>query len=148
MKLLSSFEISYINRVIHEMSLYNLNIEYVRTTPTSYRKLEILTDCVPQYTTSMNIATYYMKNLIVLQCFPDGNHRTALETVRLFYHVNHVDFRWDPGHVVEYQKEIYKLRYKIYHTYEELPASIVTEPDNELWLYCRDCIRANLSKEF
>jgi len=150
MKLLDSLDISHMNYVIYEMSRRNPKIEYVRLpgTEISYSKLQTLVESAPRYTMSINTAAYYMKNLILTQCFPDGNHRTALEAVRLFYHINHVDFRWNPNLVVEYQYEIYKLRYKIYNTYEALPVSVLSEPYNDLWLYCRDRIQDNLSKKF
>ena len=148
MKLLGSLDISHINYTIYEMSLRNPKNEYVRASPISYSKLQILVESAPRYTVSINTAAYYMKNLILTQCFPDSNHRTALEAVRLFYHVNHVNFRWDPDYVVGYQRDIYKLRYKIYNTYEALPVSVLYEPVNELYLYCRDRIQDNLSKKF
>jgi len=148
MRLLSPLDISHMTYMIYEMSRRNPKIEYVRASPISYSKLQTLVESAPRYTVSINTASYYMKNLILTQCFPDANHRTALEAVRLFYHVNHVNFQWNPGHVVEYQQEIYKLRYKIYNTYEALPVSVLDEPVNELWLYCRDCIQTNLSQKF
>ena len=147
MQLLTQEEIERINQVIHDMSHDNDHIEYVSAedTPTRRDKLRKLTYRAPEYTTCMNTATYYMKNIILLQCFPDGNHRTALESVRLFFHKNDIVFKWDLRHVVKYQIDIYKLRYRVYDTYEELPASVLNEPRNSLWIYCRNCIEDNLS---
>jgi len=128
------------------MSHSNHKIEYVKISDTRYNKLNILVHSAPEHKLLINIATYYMKNIILLQCFSDANHRTAFETVRLFYHKNDIDFRWNPKYVVEYQREIYKLRYKIYNTYEELSVSILTEPNNKLSDYCWDCVMDNLSQ--
>ena len=144
MKLLTTPEIIYTNaRILHLSHIYDF--EYITATFTQTYKIYDLTKSAPT-DTLLNTATYYMKNIILLQSFPDANHRTALECVRLFYHKNNIDFKWNPEYVEKYQRKIYKLRYKIYHTYEELPTDILTEPRNELWNYCRDCIKDNLSK--
>ncbi len=147
MQLLTQNEITQINHTIRDMSRDNNHIEYVsaKDTPIREDKLHILTYRAPKHTILINTATYYMKNIILLQCFPDGNHRTALESVRLFFHKNNVDFKWDLRYVIKYQIDIYKLRYKVYNTYEELPASVLYEPRNSLWIYCRNCIEDNLS---
>ena len=146
MQLLTPDEITYINTTIRRMSNHNNLIEYVAPddTPVRENKLNKLTHKAPKYTVSMNTATYYMKNIILLQCYPDANHRTSLASVRLFFHKNHIPFRWNPEHVVKYQRDIYKLRYKIYNTYEELSTSVLYEPRNSLWIYCRNCIEDNL----
>ena len=150
MKLLTPDEITYINHTISKMSHHNNLIEYVAPNDIPIRKdkLHKLAYRAPKHTVSMNTATYYMKNIILLQCFPDANHRTALESVRLFFHKNYIPFEWNPEHVVKYQRDIYKLRYKIYNTYEELPVSVLYEPRNSLWFYCQNCIEDNLSQKF
>ncbi len=48
------------------------------------------------------------------------------------------------SNVVKYQREIYKLRYKIYNTYEELPLRVLHEQHNELYNYCCKCIELNI----
>ena len=143
MQLLTTPEIIYTNaRILHLSHIYD--IEYIATTFTRIHKIHALRNTAPA-DALLDTATYYMKNIILLQAFPDGNHRTSLECVRLFYHKNNIDFKWNPEYVEKYQRKIYRLRYKIYHTYEELSANVLTEPRNELWDYCRDCIKMNLS---
>ena len=146
MNYLTVSEIIHINNTIHDMSHYNPKIEHVAVFNTRTDKLHILTRGVPKYTTMLDTTTYYMKNLIIMQCFSDGNHRTALEAVRLFFHKNGISFKWNPQNVVKMQCDIYKLRYKIYTTYEELPVSVLTEPHNSLWIYCCNCIEDVLSQ--
>lgn len=147
MQLLTQDEITQINHTVCHMSRRNKLIEYVipENVHTREDKLHILAYRAPKHTTCINVATYYMKNIILLQCYPDGNHRTAIESVRLFFHKNHINFKWNPEHVVKYQRNIYKLRYQIYNTYEALPVSVLYEPRNSLWIYCRNCIEDNLS---
>lgn len=146
MQFIKQHEIELINHTICHISHRNELIEYVvpENVHTRKDKLHVLTYKALNYTTTMDIATYYMKNIIVLQCFPDGNHRTALESVRLFFYKNDINFRWNPEYVVKYQRNIYKLRYKMYETYEELPISVLDEPLDSLWIYCHNCIENNL----
>ncbi len=43
------------------------------------RGLKKLIELTPKNRTVIEIATYYLKNIILLQAFPDANHRTALK---------------------------------------------------------------------
>lgn len=146
MKYLTTYEINVINDTVCDMSHHNPKIEYVAAFNTRTDKLNDLIRLTPTNTMSLHVATYYMKNIIILQCFNDGNHRTALEAVRLFFHKNRIAFKWNPNNVVKIQRDIYKLRYKIYTTYEELPVSVLTEPHNSLWYYCLGCIEDVISE--
>ena len=108
MQFLTDNEITRINHTICTMSRTNKLIEYVipNSVPIRHDKLVILGYEIPKHTVSINVATYYMKNIILLQCFPDGNHRTSYLSVELFYHKNYIPFRWNPEHVVKYQRDI------------------------------------------
>lgn len=146
MDYLTTSEIIHINNTIHDMSHYNSKIEHIAAFNTRTDKLDRLVLLAPQHSISMNIATYYMKNIIIMQCFNDANHRTSLFSVKLFFHKNHIPFKWAPENVVKMQRDIYKLRYQIYNTYEARLISVLTEPDNSLWYYCRNCIEDVLSQ--
>jgi prophage maintenance system killer protein len=69
-----------------------------------------------------------MKNIIILQAFPDGNHRTALYAVELFLKKNGCYFNYTPEEAYEFRKELYGRRLREYKTYEERPASILNDP--------------------
>ncbi len=140
MEYLTVSEIRTINNAIHDMSYRNPNIEYSAGFTTRTYKLDEFVRIASLNSNLLDTATYYMKNLIIMQCFSDSNHRTALEAVRLLFHRNSINFRWNPKEVVEMQRNIYELRYRIYNTYEELPTSVLTEPHNSLWYYCKSYI--------
>lgn len=140
MKYLTVSEIILINDTIHEMSHYNPKIEHIDAFNTRTDKLDELIRLVPTNTISLHVASYYMKNIIIMQCFSDANHRTALEAVRLFFYKNSINFKWNSENVVKMQRNIYKLRYIMYKTYEELPSSVLMEPHDSLWFYCKNCI--------
>ncbi len=148
MNYLTVSEITTINDTIRDMSHYNPKIEYVDVFDTRTDKLDALICIAPFNSNLLDAATYYMKNIIIMQCFSDSNHRTAIEAVRLFFHKNNVNFKWNPKEIVKIQRDIYKLRYKIYNTYEELSISVLTEPHNSLLYYCRNRIEDILSDNF
>lgn len=141
MKKLTAKEILKINDWIWTMSKKSGEIEYgghnEYTTNTS--QIKHLVKHAPNKE-SIDIATYYLKNLILLQAFADANHRTAFESVRYFFRKNDIGFRCDPVSIYEIQTEIYSLRFKIYGTYEEMYVSILTEPKNELYYYLKNYI--------
>jgi len=76
MEYLTVPEIKTINNTIHDMSHYNPKIEHVNAFNVRTDKLDELIRLTPTNTISLHVASYYMKNLIILQCFNDGNHRT------------------------------------------------------------------------
>jgi len=55
------------------------------------------------------IAAYYLKNIILLQAFPDGNHRTALYAVELFLKINGYDFDYSAEEAYEFRRELTEL---------------------------------------
>ncbi len=91
------------------------------------------------------IGAYYLKNIILLQAFPDGNHRTALYAVELFLKKNGYGFNYIPEEAYEFRKELYSRRLREYKTYEERPISILNEGDNQIFLFCREFVRAHIS---
>ena len=81
-----------------------------------------------------------MKNIIILQAFPDGNHRTALYAVELFLELNGYYFDYAPEEAYEFRKELYNRRLREYKTYEERPVSVLKEDDNQVFSLCLEFI--------
>ncbi len=109
-----------------------------------YDKIKAIIDNAPDGDL-ITIAAYYLKNIILLQTFPDANHRTALFAVELFLHKNGHHFDYSMQESEELQKDIYSLRYKIYGTYEEMNISILSEDDNEINDLCKKFIEIHLT---
>jgi len=145
MKNLELDEILGINEQIWKMSQKYPDIGYGAHDIYEIKKEKIrnLVDNTP-IDNIIDIATYYLKNLILLQPFPDANHRTAFEAVRYFPHKNNIEFRWDIDTIDEFHLTIYRLRFKIYGTYEELSVNVLKEPKNELYNYCKDYIETTM----
>ena len=81
----------------------------------------------------------------MLQPFPDGNHRTALIVVELFLRKNGVTFEISDSDAIKFEADLYALRDKIYHTYEEQTTQVLTEEKNEMYYYCQEFIKEHLT---
>lgn len=143
MNVLVPNEIVLINQMILDRSKELPASEYRFITYDQSRTLHTLCDAAPRDHV-LDTATYYIKNIILLQIFEEANHRTAFECVRLFLHENNIKFKWNVESVREYQRKIFKLRNKIYKTYDKMPVHVLAEPHNELYNYCKEFINNEL----
>jgi len=144
-KKLALDEILKINDQIWKMAQKSSDIEYSGHNDYIIRedRVKYLIDNTPNEGL-IDIAAYYLKNLILLQSFADANHRTAFEAVRYFFHKNNVSFRWHPDSVDNFRMKIYDLRLKIYGTYEEKSISVLKESKNELYDCCKSYIEKTI----
>lgn len=108
--------------------------------PVREDKIEALVKNAPDRDPT-DIAAYYLKNLTLLQAFPDGNHRTALVAARIFLKRNGYDFYCTEDEAEKLRNYMLDLQFKLYGTYEELPETVTQESNNEIFQLCRDFIR-------
>ena len=143
MELLTPDEITEINNNILIISKRS-NIEYINVPEINTRtdKLHTLCKSVPTHNL-LDTAVYYLKNLILLQIYPDGNHRTALLSVICFYHKNNMNIKLI--NINNFIITVYKLRFKIYNSYEESSINIIYESLNKLDNYIKYYIECNLA---
>ena len=134
-----------INEGLKEDALKDTRIEYSgdRIYPVQTYKLSALINSVPVYRSVFEIATYYLKNIILLQAFPDGNHRTALYAVEMFLKINGYSFNYVQEEAYNFQKKLYPRRMMEYRTYEEMPISVLKENDNSVFSLCLEFVRAH-----
>lgn len=143
-KLLTLENLLDINNELKEDALRDTRIEYTGSGeyPIKKYELEKLIEYTPNRDT-LEIAAYYLKNIILLQAFPDGNHRTALYAVELFLKKNSYCFNYTPEESYEFRKELYGRRLRQYKTYEERPASVLKEEDNQVFSFCLEFVRSH-----
>ena len=91
----------------------------------------------------VDVAAYYLKNLALLQPFPNGNHRTALIAAEIFLKRKGYRFDYTDDEADQLRDQMLKLQFKLYGTYEELSETVTTEPDNELFRLCRDFVETH-----
>ena len=113
--------------------------------PIEMKKLRALIENTPK-DDILEIATYYMKNIILLQPFPDGNHRTALASVEFFLNRNGFTLSYNADEALEFQKEAYRVRLKTYGNYDQHNISILKIPEDDFTKLCRDFIKKRLAK--
>lgn len=144
-KLLTLEDILDINEGLREDALKDPHIEYsgsgeylIKT-----RQLKKLIEFTPDGEI-LETAAYYLKNIILLQAFPDGNHRTALYAVELFLEKNNYRFDYTPEESYEFRKELYSRRLRQYKTYEEMPVSVLKEEDNQVFSFCLEFVKSHV----
>lgn len=147
-KLLTLEDILEINEGLKADAQRDAKIEYSGSEdyPVKIHKLRALVEATFSKTTVSipEIATFYLKNIIVLQAFPDGNHRTALYAAELFLVMNGHSFDYTPDEAYIFRKELYARRLREYKTYEERPTSVLKEKDNQVSELCLEFIRAHI----
>lgn len=136
-----------INEGLKEDALRDPRIEYSGSEdyPVQIYKLNALVKSVPVHRHLLEIAAHYLKNIVLLQAFPDGNHRTALYSVELFLEMNGYGFNYTPEEAYEFRKELYNRRLREYKTYEDRATSILKEGDNQIFSLCLEFVEAHFS---
>ncbi|UCE74969.1 MAG: Fic family protein [Methanomassiliicoccales archaeon] len=113
--------------------------------PIEMKKLHALIENTPKGNI-LDIATYYLKNIILFQPFPDGNHRTALASVEFFLNKNGHVLSYNADEALEFQKEAYRVRLRTYGNYDQHDISILMKPEDDFTRLCRDFIEKRLAK--
>ncbi|NJD78369.1 MAG: hypothetical protein FIB08_14960 [Candidatus Methanoperedens sp.] len=112
------------------------------------RELKKLVEYAPKNRDILEIAAYYLKNIILLQAFPDANHRTALTAMERFLEKNGLTFDYTPVEAFDFRKELYNRRLHVYKTYEERPISVLKDDDNQVennvFLLCLEFIKVHI----
>ncbi len=111
--------------------------------PIKIRELKKLIELTPANRTTIETAAYYLKNIILLQAFPDANHRTALAAVERFLEKNGYSFDYTAIEAYQFRKELYARRLQEYGTYEERTISVSKEADNQVFSLCLEFIRTH-----
>ncbi len=112
--------------------------------PIKIRELKKLIEITPKNRSVVEIAAYYLKNIILLQAFPDANHRTALAATERFLEKNGYSFDYTAVEAYQFRKELYNRRLQEYGTYEERPVSVLKEADNQIFSLCLEFVRAHI----
>ena len=137
-----------LNELIKIRALKDRRIEYTGSDEYTIKifALKKLIALTPQNRTLAEIAAYYLKNIILLQAFPDGNHRTALTAIEMFLEMNGYSLEYAATEANQFRKELFRGRFSEYETYEERPTSVLQESDNQVFHLCLDFVKAHTRK--
>lgn len=135
-----------INEQIKIRASNDPRIEYTGSEdyPIKIRELKRLIELTTKNWAIVEIAAYYLKNIILLQAFPDANHRTALTATERFLEKNGYSFDYTAVEAYQFRKELYNRRLQEYGTYEERPVSVLKEADNQVFSLCLEFVRAHI----
>ena len=122
-----------INEQIKVRALKDPRIEYSGSEdyPIKMHEIRKLIEYAPKKRDILEVAAYYLKNIILLQAFPDANHRTALTAIEMFLEINGRNLDYTPVEAFDFRKELYNSRLMVCKTYEEMSTRVLKEDDNQ-----------------
>ncbi|MFA4956606.1 MAG: Fic family protein [Candidatus Methanoperedens sp.] len=116
--------------------------------PIKMHELKKLIEYAPNNRDVLEVAAYYLKNIILLQAFPDANHRTALTSIEMFLEDNGLNLDYKTVEAFNFRKELYNSRLMVYKTYEEMSTRVLKEDDNQagnsVFTLCLKFIKAHV----
>ncbi len=139
-----------INEQIKVRALKDPRIEYSGSEdyPIKMHEIKKLIEYAPKNRDILEVAAYYLKNVILLQAFPDANHRTALTAIEMFLEINGRNLDYTPVEAFDFRKELYNSRLMVYKTYEEMSTRVLKEDDNmaenSVFALCLKFIKAHI----
>ncbi len=113
--------------------------------PIKVSSLKKMIQSVPIDKNIDEIAAYYLKNIILLQSFPDANHRTALFAAEYFLENNGYKLSYTIKDAIKFQKDLYKIRLQVFGSYEEQSVKILNKFDDSTFILCLKFIRDHMS---
>jgi death-on-curing family protein len=136
-----------INNMIRKKSKEKKEIGYSgeKTYSIDMNKIDTLIKKAPS-NDIVDTETYYLRKIILLQPFPDGNHRTALTSVELFLNKNGFDLSYTAEEALNFQKNAYNIRLEAFGHYGQHDISILTKQDDNFTKICKEFIEKGLTK--
>lgn len=92
------------------------------------------------------MATYYLKNIIILQSLEDANHRTAITATNIFLDSNgYITKEVEAKCYLFFKNDLFMYRHKEYYTYDSLDTNVLkfedNTIDNDVFNFCLNFIK-------
>ena len=136
-KLLTLNRILYINKHWEKQAKKYETIKYIKRPVciNAIKALHRLPDCAEEYYLKTGnvilTAAYYLKNIIILQAFEDGNHRTAIYAAMIFLDSNGYNTKEvNTECYLYFKRRLFMWRDKEYYTYDSLDINVLKLEDN------------------
>ena len=99
------------------------------------KNLNYLPECAKEYYFKTEdiilTATYYLKNIIILQSLEDGNHRTAITATKILLESNGYNTKEvNTECYLSFKRHLFMYRNKEYYTYDSLDTNVLKFEDN------------------
>jgi len=134
-------EIEEINDAIRELSLTDKEIGY-GVEPgerVSLRRLEAIVAGVPDAPPT-DQAAWLLRALVLVQPFPDANHRTGVAAAELILRRRGLRFRPSVERAATFQRVVTSARYKLLGGYDDAPLTVLSHYADPVYDACRTFI--------
>lgn len=135
-------EIAAINERIRQLAATDPRIDYglAGEVPIRTRALEAVAEGIPNATPE-EAAAWLIRALILLQPFPDANHRTALAAAELLLGRAGRKFQPTVDSSREFQRHVSGARYRLLSGFDDAPLTVLDAVDDEVMALCREFVR-------
>jgi prophage maintenance system killer protein len=137
-----------INNKIHVEALKDEKIKFGANSDNEIEMIEKLIECTPKNKSIIEVAAYYLKNIILLQAFSDGNHRTAFLSVLFFFRKNNYAYTYNLTYEKQnqFRNDVDKACSEVYgYSYSAMDTNVLNDGDgNKIFLICLDFIKKEL----
>lgn len=139
-------EILAFNERLHEISREDPKVQYGLSNGerASVRRLEAIVERIPNGQADEQ-AAWLLRAIILVQPFPDGNHRTALAAARMILERDGHTFAPSVEDAEAFQRAISSARYRLLGGYDDAPLSILGSWDDAVMETCRRFVRDHLA---
>ena len=147
-KYLTAENILEINKTLSRIALEKKEMKFGAESDDEIEKIEKLIECTPKNKSIIEVAAYYLKNIIILQAFSDGNHRTAILSVLFFFRKNNYAYTYNLTYEkqTQFRNDIDKACYEVYgYCYHAMDTNVLNNGDDDkIFLICLDFIKNEL----
>ena len=135
-----------VNKFFYMKSLENPKIIYGANSDDEMDKIEKMIKCTPKNKSIIEVAAYYLKNITILQAFSDGNHRTAIYSILLFFKKNEYTIKKITlEDSLQLQNDIDNACFKVYKfSYHAMNTDVLNDNNSKVYLVCLDFIKKRL----
>ena len=151
-KLLTLKQILTINKYIEIRANKDEHIKYEKrfVRINMKKNLNYLMECANEYYFKTEdiilTATYYLKNIIILQSLEDANHRTAITATKIFLDSNgYITKEVEAECYLFFKNDLFMYRHKEYYTYDSLDTNVLkfedNTIDNDVFNFCLNFIK-------
>ena len=145
--MITAEEVDSINRRIRELARTDAAVHYgLAEVPTKRAAVIEIVRRIPNRE-PVHQAAWLMRAIILVQPFPDANHRTALLSAELLLERSGVRFDPTTRDAERFQREVSGARYRLLGGYDDAPLSVLDNPEDPVFELCRGIVERCSSAE-
>lgn len=143
--MISADEIEAINRDLRDLSRTDPAIKYgLVDEPANLRALQKIVELIPKARPTQQ-AAWLLRAIILVQPFPDGNHRTALVAAELLLKRSGIRFEPSVEAASKFQRDISGARFRLLGGYDDAPLSILERGGDPVLELCASFVEHHAS---